>query len=85
MNVSSCLCSQKRKAENEPLENQEDDKCDDNAPKEKETKPEEETQSTVAEPEKTEIKVTGVEIRLRKPRPANPYGKWEQVRQEEDP
>ncbi|XP_037552478.1 WW domain-binding protein 4 [Nematolebias whitei] len=75
----------KRKAENEPLENQEDDKCNADAPKEKEMKPEEETQSTVAEPERTEVKMTPVEIRLRKPKAANPYGAWEQVRQEEDP
>lgn len=83
------FCSQKRKAETEPLENQEDDKGDDDAPKEKETKPEEEAQSTaaepVAEPKKTEVKVTAVEIRLRKPKPANPYGAWERVRQEVDP
>ncbi|XP_017291935.1 WW domain-binding protein 4 [Kryptolebias marmoratus] len=76
----------KRKAEPEPLENQEEDKGND-APKEeqKETKTEEEVQSTVAEPEKTEVKVTPVETRAKRPKAANPYGVWEKIQQEEDP
>uniref|UniRef100_A0A1A8GL03 WW domain binding protein 4 n=1 Tax=Nothobranchius korthausae TaxID=1143690 RepID=A0A1A8GL03_9TELE len=78
----------KRKFEDGPSEKWgEEDKLSDEAPKEeeKETKMEEGVQKTVAEPEKTEEKVTAVQLKIRKPRPANPYGVWEKIKQEVDP
>ena len=63
------------------------DKTTDDAPKEeeKETKIEQEVQSTAAEPEKKEEIVTPVETKAKRTKTANPYGAWEKIQQEEDP
>lgn len=78
----------KRKAEAEPSEKEGDDKAGDDAPGEtddKDAKTEEEVQSTAVEPEKTEEVVTQAARQAKKPKTANPYGAWEQIKEEEDP
>ncbi|XP_072235361.1 WW domain-binding protein 4 [Leuresthes tenuis] len=76
----------KRPAEAEPSEKGEVEASDD-PPKEEEKEPEKEAevQSTTAEPEKTGEKVTPVGIRAKRPKGANPYGTWEQIKEEVDP
>ncbi|XP_041835116.1 WW domain-binding protein 4 [Melanotaenia boesemani] len=77
----------KRKAEAEPAEKLEEEKvCDDvSKEEEKETKKEEEAQNTATEPEKTEEKPTSGGRQAKRPKAANPYGVWEQIKEEVDP
>ncbi|XP_039997835.1 WW domain-binding protein 4 [Xiphias gladius] len=74
----------KRKAEAEASEKEGEDKASDDSPKEdaEEMKKDEEVQSTTAAPEeKKEEEVT----QAKRPKAANPYGAWEQIKIEEDP
>lgn len=51
-----------------------------------ETKKEEEVQSTSAEPEKRQQEVvTQRETQAKRLKAVNPYGAWEQIREEKDP
>lgn len=74
---------QKRKADADPLEKEEDEKTSDDAPKEetKDTKKEEEVHSTTAELDEKKDEVT----KPKRWRATNPYGAWEQVKEEKDP
>lgn len=77
-------CFQKRTAEAEPSENKGEDKASSDTPKEdtEEKKKEEDAQSLKSEPEeKMVIKM----IIAKRPKTANPYGAWEQIKEEEDP
>ncbi|XP_037617691.1 WW domain-binding protein 4 [Sebastes umbrosus] len=78
----------KRKAEAEPSEEEGEDKVSDDVPKEEaeEVKKEEEVQITTAQPEeKKEEVVAPVRIQIKRSKTANPYGAWEQIKEEEDP
>lgn len=83
---------QKRKAEAEPLEKEGLDKESEDAPKgeaeemvKEEVKKEEDVQSTAAAPEeKKEEAPVKIQIRIRQ-KSANPYGAWEQIKEEVDP
>lgn len=68
---------QKRKAEDEPLEKEEEDKASDDAPKEDA----EETNKDEAEKKEVPQIVT----QAKRPKAANPYGTWEKIQEEEDP
>lgn len=86
LNPLFLFCFQKRKAEAEPSEKKAGEKVSDDAPKE--TKKEEEVQSTTstAEPEeKTEKEATQRKTQAKRPKAANPYGVWEQIQEEKDP
>ncbi|KAK5891439.1 hypothetical protein CgunFtcFv8_018691 [Champsocephalus gunnari] len=82
----------KRKAEAEPLEKEGLDKESEDAPKgeaeemvKEEVKKEEDVQSTAAAPEeKKEEAPVKIQIRIRQ-KSANPYGAWEQIKEEVDP
>lgn len=78
---------QKRKAEDEPLEKEEEDKASDDAPKEdaEETNKDEAVQSVTAEPEEEKKEVPQIVTQPKRPKAANPYGTWEKIQEEEDP
>lgn len=72
----------------EPSEKEGDAKISEDTPKEdaEETKKEEEVQSTPAEPEKRQQGVvTQRETQAKRLKAVNPYGAWEQIREEKDP
>lgn len=77
----------KRKAEDEPLEKEEEDKASDDAPKEdaEETNKDEAVQSVTAEPEEEKKEVPQIVTQPKRPKAANPYGTWEKIQEEEDP
>ncbi|XP_044043091.1 WW domain-binding protein 4 [Siniperca chuatsi] len=77
----------KRKAEDEPSEEEGEDEVSDDAPKEDavETKKEEEVQSTTAEPVEKKEKATQRKTQAKRPKATNPYGVWEQIQEEKDP
>lgn len=79
---------QKRKAEAEPSEEEGGgDNVSEEAPKEeaKETTKEEEVQDVTAEPEKKQEEAPQSATQAKRWRAANPYGAWEQIREEKDP
>lgn len=82
-----CSCFQKRKAEDEPLEKEEEDKASDDAPKDdgEETKKDEAVQSVTAEPEEEKKEAPQSVTQAKRTKAANPYGTWEKIQEEEDP
>lgn len=74
---------QKRKVDTQPSEEEGGEKADDDAPKEptEETEVKLKVQSSSAEPEKAAAAAT----QPKRKRATNPYGAWEQIKEEKDP